>query len=146
MRGYNIRQLSPVAKAIDASGNFLYWAPLGGDGLVEATAEVRVGLSRTVGLAAFLDASNVTLRYQDVLDLSRLQWAAGLGVRYRTPFGPIRLDVAGRLPFTFGGGLGNQSVPIYTVSNGHYVRPPRGEEQVHWDPLLAVHLSLGEAF
>jgi translocation and assembly module TamA len=146
MRGYNIRQLSPVARATDASGGLLYWAPLGGDGLVEATAEVRVGLSQTVGLAAFIDAGNVTLRYQDVLDLSRLQWAAGLGVRYRTPFGPIRLDVAGRLPFTFGGGWGNPSVPIYTVSNGRYVRPPPDQQQDHWDPLVAVHISLGEAF
>ena len=36
--------------------------------------------------------------WQTALDPTLLQWAAGLGLRYQTPFGPLRIDVGVRLP------------------------------------------------
>jgi outer membrane protein insertion porin family len=52
---------------------------------------MRYNLSRSFQLASFLDTGNVYLEPRDVA-LSDLRWSAGLGVRYRTPIGPIRLD------------------------------------------------------
>ena len=54
-------------------------------------AEMRYNLSRSFQLASFLDTGNVYLEARDVA-LQDLRWSAGLGVRYRTPIGPIRLD------------------------------------------------------
>ena len=52
---------------------------------------MRYNLSRSFQLASFLDTGNVYLETRDVA-LQDLRWSAGLGFRYRTPIGPIRLD------------------------------------------------------
>ena len=88
----------------------------------------------------FLDAGNVSLfsgrptAYQSALDPTQLQWAAGTGLRYKTPFGPLRLDVAARLPSDLG-----PNVPFSE-------RFPTVPGADHREPIVAVHLSIGEAF
>ena len=54
-------------------------------------AELRYNLTRAFQLASFLDLGNVYPEARD-LELRELRRSAGLGVRYRTPIGPIRLD------------------------------------------------------
>jgi outer membrane protein insertion porin family len=44
----------------------------------------------------FLDGGNVWLRNRDV-DLSEMKFSAGLGLRYNTPVGPLRLDYGFKL-------------------------------------------------
>ncbi len=68
--------------------------PLGGRSLLEAAAELRVGLSRRLQFAAFLDAGSVFTAMVPDLAERGLRMGAGLGVRYLTPVGPVRLDVA----------------------------------------------------
>ena len=65
--------------------------PTGGNALLLGGAEVRYDLTGSFQLAAFLDVGNV---YPEVRDLSipDLRKSVGLGVRYLTPIGPIRLD------------------------------------------------------
>jgi outer membrane protein assembly factor BamA len=98
MRGFGARQLSPFAPSLsDATVNL----PVGGAGLFETSFELRTPPVFTVfGLdlntLVFLDGGDVTYAASD-LDLSTLHWAAGVGLRFVTPIGPIGLDVAYRL-------------------------------------------------
>ena len=63
----------------------------GGNALLLGGAELRYDLTRSFQVATFLDMGNV---YPEVGDLSvaELRKSVGLGLRYLTPIGPIRLD------------------------------------------------------
>jgi len=65
--------------------------PTGGNALVFGGAEMRVDLGQRFALGTFLDSGNVYSLVRD-LDLGELRYSAGLGLRYRTPLGPIRVD------------------------------------------------------
>ena len=47
-------------------------------------------------MVGFVDAGNVFLRASD-LDLAEIRTAAGFGIRYRSPLGPLRVDVGFKL-------------------------------------------------
>jgi translocation and assembly module TamA len=135
MRGYYTRRLAKMV--LDDAGE---WVPVGGNGLVEGNVEVRYDTSGNLGLALFLDGASVSdasgaLPSTWQRTLSEPQFAAGLGLRYRTPFGPVRLDVGVRLPDgIFSGDF--PAVPFTAYPDG----------TPHSEPIVAVHLSLGEAF
>jgi outer membrane protein assembly factor BamA len=63
----------------------------GGNALLLGGAELRYNLSRSLQLASFLDLGNVYAEAGDIR-LPALRRSTGLGLRYRTPIGPIRLD------------------------------------------------------
>ncbi len=135
MRGYYTRRLSPMV--LDEHGD---WVAVGGNGVVDGSLELRFDVAGPLGGAVFLDAGNVSqasgspTAYQTALDPSLLQWAAGVGARYRTPFGPLRLDVGVRLPSDWSAG-----VPF----NDRFPTVPFTD---HREPIVAVHLTIGEAF
>jgi outer membrane protein insertion porin family len=85
-RGFPVDGVGPKVLGTDG---VLY--PTGGNAVLLGGAEMRYNLSRSFQLASFLDTGNVYLEARDVA-LQDLRWSAGLGVRYRTPIGPIRLD------------------------------------------------------
>lgn len=65
----------------------------GGTLLAEASLEARVKINETFGLVGFVDAGYVS--DMSVLGFSEgTQFGAGVGLRYYTGLGPIRLDVA----------------------------------------------------
>ncbi len=67
--------------------------PLGGNSLLEGSAEVRFPIWKILGGAVFLDFGNVweqTFFYR----LDEIRYSNGLGLRMETPVGPVRLDVA----------------------------------------------------
>jgi outer membrane protein insertion porin family len=70
--------------------------PLGGNALVLGGAELRFSLGRSFSPALFADAGNVYRLVSD-FDLGTLRYSAGFGLRYRTAFGPIRVDWAFKL-------------------------------------------------
>lgn len=81
VRGYGFQRIGPR----DAGND-----PVGGRSLVEFSLEARVRFGN-FGVVPFIDAGNV---YTDSLpDFSGLRYGAGLGVRYYSDFGPIRVDV-----------------------------------------------------
>lgn len=82
-RGYAFQSIGPEA----ADGT-----PLGGRGLLEASAELRWRRSDRLGFAAFVDGASVTS--SDVPTFSDMRFGVGFGVRYYTVVGPIRLDLA----------------------------------------------------
>jgi translocation and assembly module TamA len=83
VRGYAFQAIGPFA-ANDT--------PLGGRSLAEASIEGRARLTDRIGAVAFIDAGNVSDEEYPTFD--NLRAGIGVGVRYMTPAGPLRLDVA----------------------------------------------------
>jgi outer membrane protein assembly factor BamA len=70
--------------------------PLGGNSLALMNVEYRFPIfGNTVGGAVFADIGNVFAGSQ--IDFDKLRYGAGVGIRYLSPVGPLRLDVA--VPF-----------------------------------------------
>jgi len=105
VRGYGYQDIGPR----DPNN-----APIGGRSLTEFSIEARVKAFGNFGVVPFLDAGNI---YTSPLPrFTGLQYGAGLGVRYYSNFGPIRLDV------------------------GTPLNPQPGDSRI------AVYVSLGQAF
>lgn len=67
--------------------------PLGGNSLALMNLEYRFPIfGNTVGGAVFADIGNVFAGSQ--IDFDRLRYGAGFGIRYLSPVGPLRLDIA----------------------------------------------------
>ena len=66
--------------------------PRGGLSLFETSVELRQDIGRGFGAVVFLDAGSIG--FQPTPNVSNLRYGAGLGVRYKLPFGPIRADIA----------------------------------------------------
>jgi translocation and assembly module TamA len=84
IRGYEFRRVGPL----DSNGD-----PTGGRSVAEVGAEIRLLVTETIGVVPFVDGGQVYKTTLPGFD-EDLRWAAGLGLRYVTPIGPIRLDVA----------------------------------------------------
>ncbi|WP_026326100.1 autotransporter assembly complex protein TamA [Sphingomonas sp. Mn802worker] len=105
VRGYGFQAIGPR----DVNND-----PIGGRSLSEFSIEARVRAFGNFGIVPFFDGGNI---YTGVVpDFKGLQYGAGLGVRYYSNFGPIRLDV------------------------GTPLNPQPGDSRV------AVYVSLGQAF
>jgi outer membrane protein assembly complex protein YaeT len=78
--------------------------PIGGNGLVIFNAELRAPVTRALGVVGFLDTGNVFANATDI-NLGALRSAVGGGVRYKSPFGPIRFDVGFKVDRQPGEGL-----------------------------------------
>lgn len=104
VRGYGYQDIGPR----DANND-----PIGGKSLAEFSLESRVRFGN-FGIVPFVDAGNISTsflpRFRD------LRIGAGMGFRYYSSFGPIRIDV------------------------GTPLNPQKG------DPRVAVYVSLGQAF
>ncbi|MCP1468749.1 translocation and assembly module TamA [Sphingobium sp. OAS761] len=105
VRGYGYQAIGPRYGPDDD--------PVGGKSLAELSVEARIRFGN-FGIVPFVDAGNISAsflpRFRD------LRIGTGLGVRYYSSFGPIRVDV------------------------GTPLNPQQG------DPKVAVYVSLGQAF
>lgn len=72
-------------------------APVGGFTRWESSVELRVAVAGPVSMAAFTDAADVSGEVTNIR-LNHLHLSSGLGARYDTPVGPIRLDIGYRIP------------------------------------------------
>jgi translocation and assembly module TamA len=110
IRGFAYQSVGPKFPGTDN--------PTGGTAISAVGLEFRQRLFTTWGVAAFIDAGQTS----DTLRLipNNLQAGAGVGVRYYTPIGPLRFDVA---------------VPI---------NPTPGESSVQGR--YQVYIGLGQAF
>jgi translocation and assembly module TamA len=84
LRGFAYQKAGPL----DANRH-----PLGGRSVVEVGGEVRVRVFGDFGIVPFVEGGNV---YDESLPQfgGRYLWSAGLGFRYYSPVGPVRLDLA----------------------------------------------------
>jgi outer membrane protein assembly complex protein YaeT len=100
VRGYARRRVGPLASQLlplsvcNAHGkNFIDCdQPVGGKSLVELSAELRRPVTETIDVIGFLDAGQVSLRSWD-FPLGDLQYGIGVGARYRSVIGPLRVDL-----------------------------------------------------
>lgn len=67
--------------------------PVGGRSLMEVSFEFRLRVTPTIGLVGFLDGGRAFESSRPGTGGSML-WGAGMGIRYFTFLGPLRLDVA----------------------------------------------------
>ncbi|MEH3047050.1 autotransporter assembly complex protein TamA [Sphingomonas adhaesiva] len=105
VRGYGFQSIGPRDPNND---------PIGGRSLAEFGLEARIKAFGNFGIVPFLDGGNI---YTDgVPDFGGFRYGAGLGVRYYSSFGPIRVDV------------------------GTPLNPQTGDSRI------AVYVSLGQAF
>ena len=84
VRGWKRFELGPA----DINGK-----PKGGNSFIEGSFEMRYPSMQKIYGVIFLDYGNVwepTLTYK----INELKYAAGIGLRYSTPIGPLRLDFA----------------------------------------------------
>ena len=85
VRGYGYQRLGPLDVDDD---------PIGGRGLAEFALEARIRLERfggNFGVVPFIDGGSLTTEL--LPSLKDWRFAAGLGLRYYSSFGPIRIDV-----------------------------------------------------
>jgi outer membrane protein insertion porin family/translocation and assembly module TamA len=97
--------------------------PIGGNTFMNFSTEVRFPLGRNFGGVLFMDGGNVWTEPWD-FNLDDLRYDAGVGLRYSTPVGPLRLDVGWQL----------NPIPGLIVNGEPQKRPMR------------VHFSIGQAF
>ncbi|MDO8581086.1 MAG: outer membrane protein assembly factor BamA [Candidatus Omnitrophota bacterium] len=83
IRGYDEREVGPLDPVT--------FDPLGGESMVVGTIEYTVPIIEFVKLATFLDAGNVWEKVND-FGQDELKSGVGLGLRVKTPIGPINLD------------------------------------------------------
>lgn len=107
LRGYAYRTVSPLKD---------HRKPIGGRSMMIYSLEMRYHFSKNFGVVGFYDFGNVYTSPLPILNEPLLH-AAGLGLRYYTPVGPLRLDIA--IPFN---------------------------RRKHVDGPYQVYLSVGQAF
>src|SRR5581483_2459272 len=112
IRGYRYQSVSPA---------FLDGNPIGGTAINAGTVEFRQRIGPALGFAVFVDAGNVS-RNLNPLN-GNLKVGTGAGVRYYTPLGPLRVDVA---------------VPLQRRKGPPDVARP--------DDAFEVYIGLGQAF
>ncbi len=84
VRGYAWRSLSPLS---------LDGRPVGGRSVIEGSLEARIRVTPTIGVVPFVDVGTAYAGpWPSFGDKPAI--GAGVGLRYETGFGPVRLDVA----------------------------------------------------
>lgn len=86
MRGFKVDEVGPGR--LNAEGILV---PAGGNALVAAALEARIDVTRSWGFQVFAETGNVFSRVK-AIQLRQLREVAGIGLRYRSPFGPLRVD------------------------------------------------------
>jgi outer membrane protein assembly complex protein YaeT len=114
VRGWGRYQVSPLS----ASG-----LPIGGRSMAEVSTEARFPLSGKLSGVLFVDGGNVWAEAANIRP-SGLRWAAGPGLRYDTPIGPLRVDL----------GIQLNPIPGLVINGSPELRKWR------------VHFSIGQAF
>jgi outer membrane protein assembly factor BamA len=128
--------------------------PLGGNSLIEGSLEYRIPLGKLFTVAAFVDGATVGDSGLDVPPGVRQAITPGFGMRYRSPIGPVRIDLGIRPRL-------NEPLPVVTQiedENGD-LQLVRLSTPKQYDPVgssggffhrlfsrLQLHLSIGEAF
>ncbi len=114
VRGWGRYKVSPL------SGSGL---PIGGRTMAEMSTEARFPLRGRLSGVLFVDGGNVWAEALNI-NASGLRWAAGSGLRYDTPIGPLRVDFGKQL----------NPIPGLLISGS--------PERRKW----RVHFSIGQAF
>lgn len=113
IRGYRYQSVGPT---FSVSGH-----PIGGTAINAGTVEFRQRIGTNFGMAVFVDGGQVSANLNPLA--GTLRFGAGAGMRYYTPIGPIRLDLA---------------VPVKRRYNDI--------EHRYTDDAFEIYIGLGQAF
>lgn len=106
VRGYTYQSIGPR----NSDGD-----PKGGRSFQVVNLESRFMVSENIGIVPFLDGGMVySTEFPEII--GDMDWGTGLGFRYYTPIGPVRLDVA---------------TPLHRIDD---------------DPPVQVYISIGQSF
>ncbi len=105
VRGYDYNSIG-----VDDGGQFI-----GGTSLLALSGEIRFAVTDSIGLVGFADAATVGAG-QNPFEIGDWYSGIGVGLRYQTGFGPLRLDIA------------------------------RGLNRRDGDPDYAIYVGLGQSF
>ena len=114
LRGWGRFEVSPLSA---------FGLPIGGLSYFEGSTEFRAPLVGKMSGVVFLDGGSVAEHAWDVA-VKELRYDAGLGLRYLTPIGPVRVDFAHQL----------NPIPGLIIDGER--------ESRHW----RLHFSVGQAF
>jgi outer membrane protein assembly complex protein YaeT len=114
VRGYALDRLGTAA-TIDRNG-----FPVGGNAVIVLNGELRIPVWKDIGVVGFVDAGNVWSHVSDFA-FGDIRPTTGFGVRYKSPIGPLRVDLGFK--------LARQTQPDGSLER-----------------LTALHISLGQAF
>lgn len=131
VRGWNRQLIGPKRPVYDEEGNFEEFVPIGGRAAFSFNTEFRFKLDRLIkglGFATFLDGGQV---FRSVGDIGKVQlkYGVGGGLRYQSPIGPIRVDLA-------------YKINPDSRDLGKYQGETDGRRWPRW----ALHFSIGQAF
>jgi len=107
---------------ISASGD-----PIGGNVMLLTNVESRIALPAHLGLVLFLDGGNVWTK-PNAVNLAEVKFSVGVGIRYNTPVGPLRLDWGYKL----------RRIDVYYTNASPVIR-------INESP-YEFHFTLGNAF
>lgn len=125
LRGFAFEKAGPQAVLEPRAANELpTLVPLGGDALTIFNFELRYPLTRRLELVPFYDLGNV---FKDARDISfgTMTNSIGLGLRIRTPIGPVGIDYGYLL-----------DPPAFVTASGGILRPRRA----------VIHIRFGQTF
>jgi translocation and assembly module TamA len=155
MRGFSERRLSPLLLA-PAPGAppvmgqpFYVTVPIGGNGMIDGSFEARYSVTESLRLAGFVDFGQVTTGLVGLRDVPDLLWAVGIGMRYITAVGPIRVDLGYRLPIGRLPPLYDQNVQLvpYEANQSCFgLFGPKPAYMPVSDGACVLQVSIGEAF
>ena len=93
VRGYETRTLGPRENVYDGQGNIINSEPIGGTNEFVSQNEFIFPIVQSLGLrgVVFFDAGNAFLQ-KDGIDFGNLRYGVGAGVRWLSPFGPLRIE------------------------------------------------------
>ena len=92
VRGFGFQEIGPL-EDLNNDGDF---EPTGGRSVVEGSVEARYRhptlFGGNLGGAVFVDAASIA--EPSLSDFRDIRYGAGVGIRYYTPFAPMRADIA----------------------------------------------------
>ena len=161
VRGYARNELGPrvyvtdsiIVQGTDTTLRNLRASPTGGNTVVTANLELRVPtpiFPDRVRLGLFVDVGQVWERGDTGTTVSGLRVTPGLGLRFITPLGPVRLDAAYN-------GYPQEPGPLYLLDNTNKsltaVLDPAGKQVLYRPQLpggfwrrVVVQFAVGQAF
>ncbi len=111
VRGFDTDRLGS-AGTFDRDG-----IPKGGHAELIVNTEARINLWKDFGVVGFLDIGNVFPRV-DAVSLTDLRAGGGIGIRYKSPIGPLRVDLGFKLGTLRDFGAGRESRHAWHIGIG----------------------------
>jgi outer membrane protein insertion porin family len=123
--------------------------PTGGNTAIVANAELRLPspiLTQRMRLGIFVDAGQVWERGEEIISTSGIRVTPGVGVRFATPLGPIRIDAA------YNGYAAERGPLLYqatdtssTITQIRPSYPPIRSSKTFWQK-SEIQFAVGQAF